>query len=274
MRSTLSKTSNGPIEYRLEGAGPVVMVLNGGHCSRNTRLSHERLAGCGFSVLTPSRPGYDATPSSVGRTAQEAADALAGLLDTLSIPTVSLIGISAAGPTALAFAQRYPTRTRHLILESAVTVAWDEQTKRHAPLLFGRAEKLTWALARVALKYAPAMTMKAILRAMTTLDVNDVFTRLSPADRAFVAHMIQTSQSGTGFLLDLEHQLERLDGITMPVLVMYSPHDKSVPRLHAARIMHEVATAEAYPVLADTHLIWIGQQADEVWHKRLAFLTT
>jgi hypothetical protein len=31
-----------------------VMVLNGGHCSRDTRLSHEKLVGAGFAVLTPS----------------------------------------------------------------------------------------------------------------------------------------------------------------------------------------------------------------------------
>jgi hypothetical protein len=53
MRYTVANTSKGPIEYRLEGTGPAVIVLNGGHCSRDTRLSHERLAGCGFSVLTP-----------------------------------------------------------------------------------------------------------------------------------------------------------------------------------------------------------------------------
>ena len=57
-------TSKGPIEYRLEGAGPTVVVLNGGHCSRDTRLSHERLTLHGYSVLTPSRPGYDSTPCS------------------------------------------------------------------------------------------------------------------------------------------------------------------------------------------------------------------
>src|SRR5215216_3450430 len=105
MRGQIAHTPNGPIEYRLEGAGPIVMVLNGGHCSRDTRLSHEKLAEEGFAVLTPSRPAYDETPSDVGKSAQAAADALAALLDTLQISTADMIGISAAGPTALAFAQ-------------------------------------------------------------------------------------------------------------------------------------------------------------------------
>src|SRR5678815_489953 len=102
MSQSIAKTSRGSIEYRFEGQGPTVVVLNGGHCSRDTRLSHEKLAEHGFSVLTPSRPGYDSTPANVGKSAQAAADALAALLDTLHIETVDVIAISAAGPTALA----------------------------------------------------------------------------------------------------------------------------------------------------------------------------
>jgi hypothetical protein len=48
MQGLIANTPYGSIEYRLEGNGPVVMVLNGGHCSRDTRLSHERLAQHGF----------------------------------------------------------------------------------------------------------------------------------------------------------------------------------------------------------------------------------
>src|SRR5262245_28444070 len=163
MHGLIANTPYGSIEYRLEGHGPVVMVLNGGHCSRDTRLSHERLAQHGFSVLTPSRPGYDDTPAVVGRSAQTAADALAALLDSLEIAKVSTIGISAAGPTALAFAQRHPERTKSVILESAVTTPWDESVKRGARLAFGRIERLTWAMVRLGLRLSPRVMLKAIL---------------------------------------------------------------------------------------------------------------
>jgi pimeloyl-ACP methyl ester carboxylesterase len=103
----------------------------------------EQLAEYGFSILTPSRTGYDDTPAGVGKTAQEAADALAALLQTLDISTADVIGISAAGPTALAFARRYPRKIRKLVLESAVTTPWDERAKRRARILFGRAERVT-----------------------------------------------------------------------------------------------------------------------------------
>jgi pimeloyl-ACP methyl ester carboxylesterase len=272
MSIRIAQTAKGPIEYRLEGSGPVVLVLNGGHCSRDTRLSHENLVFDHFTVLTPSRPGYDSTPATIGRTAQAAADALAALLDTLAISVVSVIGISAGGPTAIAFAQQYPDRTHKLILESAVTTEWDATLKRHARRLFGRAEKLTWAVVRFALRVMPRTLIKAMMQEFTTLKVEDVLKRMSQDDLRFVTQMFQTMQSGTGFINDIEHRVDRLQTIRAPVLVMYSPHDKSVPVKNAQRVAREVADAELYEVPADSHLIWIGAHAAQVWHKRLAFL--
>lgn len=272
MSIRIARTAKGPIEYRLEGGGSVVLVLNGGHCSRNTRLSHEQLVYENFSVLTPSRPGYDRTPAALGHTAQAAADTLASLLDTLDITTVSVIGISAAGPTALAFAQQYPGRTQRLILESAVATEWDEPTKRLARLLFGRAEKLTWILVKLALILMPLKTIKAMMRELTTFRVDDVLQRMSQNDIRFVKRMLRSMQSGTGFMNDIEHSVDRLQTIRVPVLVMYSPHDKSVPPKNAQRVASEVAHCELYEVPADSHLIWIGPHANQVWQKRLAFL--
>ncbi len=272
MQFNIAQTTKGPIEYRLEGEGPVILVLYGGHCSRHTRLSHERLATVGYSVLTPSRPGYDQTPSDVGRTADEAADAIAALLDTLDIATVCIIGISAAGPTALAFALRHPDRTRKLILESAVATEWDKQIKKLSRLVFGRTEKFTWAMTRMTLRFFPSLTVKSLVQELTILDINEVMKRMSPDDLAFVKNMIRTFQSGTGFMNDIEHRVDDLTGITAPTLVMYSPNDKSVPPSNAKRVAAEVATCELYEVPSDTHLIWIGRYANDVWQKRLSFL--
>lgn len=272
MPQNIAKTAKGSIEYRLEGSGPTVVVLNGGHCSRESRLSHEQLTEHSLSVLTPSRPGYDNTPSDVGKTAPEAADALAALLDTLQIPITDVIGISAAGPTALAFAQQYPGKIRKLILESAVTTAWDEEIKGRACLLFGRVERVTWGLTKLALRLAPMTVIRAMLQELTTLDIDEVIKRMSQDDLIFVRRMIETSQSGTGFMNDIEHRVNDLAGITVPVLVMYSPYDQAVPPKNAKRVAAEVATCELYEVPSDTHLIWIGRSANDIWQKRLSFL--
>jgi pimeloyl-ACP methyl ester carboxylesterase len=272
MAQRIAKTAKGPIEYRFEGSGSTVVVLNGGHCSRETRLSHEKLTEYGFSVLTPSRPGYDSTPSEVGKSAQAAADALAVLLDTLQIATVDVIGISAAGPTAVAFAQQYPNRVGKLVLESAVTTEWDEQTKRRSHIGFGRAAKVTWAVMHSMLKLFPTMIIKALLHDLTVLDVNMVIQRMSTDDLSFIKRMLQTSQASTGFLNDIEHKVDNLATITQPVLVMYSPNDRTVSPKNARRIANEIATSELYEVPSDTHLIWIGKSAKDVWQRRLSFL--
>jgi pimeloyl-ACP methyl ester carboxylesterase len=272
MPQNIAKTAKGPIEYRLEGSGPTIMVLNGGHCSRDTRLSHERLIEHGFSVLTPSRPGYDSTPSYVGKSAQAAADALAALLDILQIAVVDVIGISAAGPTALAFAQHHPSRTRKLILESAMTIDWDEQTKKRSRIGFGRAEKVTWAFMHLMLKLFPKMMIKALLHDLTVLHVDEVIKRMTEDELTFIKRMLQTSRSGTGFMNDIEHRVDNLVAITRPVLAMYSPNDKTVSPKNARRVASEVASCELYEVPSDTHLIWIGKSANDVWQKRLSFL--
>ena len=272
MTQNIARTSKGSIEYRFEGSGPAIVVLNGGHCSRDTRLSHEKLTEHGFSVLTPSRPGYDSTPSEVGKSAQAAADALAALLDTLQISTVDVIGISAAGPTALAFAQQHPSRLHKLILESAVATDWDEPTKRRSRIGFGGAAKVTWAVMHLMLKLFPTVIITALMHDLTVLDVNMVIKRMSQDDLAFLKRMLHTSQASTGFLNDIEHKVNNLATITRPVLVMYSPNDGTVSPKNAQRLASEIATCELYEVPSDTHLIWIGNSAKAVWKKRLSFL--
>lgn len=268
----IAQTSRGPVEYRLEGDGPVVVVLNGGHCSRDTRLSHERLSTVGFSVLTPSRPGYDSTPAGVGRSAQEAADAIAALLDTLDISRVSLIGISAAGPTALAFAMQHPERLHKLILESAVTTPWHASVKKHAKFLFGPSEKLTWALSRSLLRLFRDTVIRMLMGQISTLPIDQVMARMSQEDLDFVRDLLMTSRSGEGFINDIEHRVETLSDIQSPTLVMFSPHDKAVPPVNAFRVAGEINNCELFEVPADSHLIWIGQAAELVWQKRLEFL--
>jgi esterase/lipase len=102
--------------------------------------------------------------------------------------------------------------------------------------------------------------------------VDEVVRRMSDTDIAFIKRMLQTSRSGTGFVNDIEHRVDNLASISVPVLVMYSPHDRTVSPKNAQRISDEVATCELYAVPSDTHLIWIGKSAKDVWQKRLSFL--
>ena len=82
--NTIAQTEKGPIEYRLMGQGPTMLVFNGGHTNCNSPLGHQRFfIEHGYQLIIPSRPGYGSTPSSTGRTAEAFADALIPLLDQL-----------------------------------------------------------------------------------------------------------------------------------------------------------------------------------------------
>jgi pimeloyl-ACP methyl ester carboxylesterase len=153
-----------------------------------------------------------------------------------------------------------------------MTAEWDEAIRHHARRLFGRTEKLTWAMLRLALRLMPATITKIMMREFTTLNVDQVLRRMSRDDILFVQRMIRTMRSGTGFINDIEHRVDQLSTIQTPILVMYSPHDKSVPAKHPQRVAREVAHSELYEVPADSHLIWIGASAEQVWQKRLSFL--
>ena len=118
---SVAQTKAGQIEYTLQGQGPVVLKLTGSMEDCESTGGNAALLGAGFSILTPSRPGYGKTPLSIGRTATEAADAMVSLIDKLDIAKVDVIAESAGGPTALYLAARHPERVRKLVLEEAVS---------------------------------------------------------------------------------------------------------------------------------------------------------
>src|SRR5262245_22992801 len=120
--SEIAETAQGPVEFARVGTGPVILQLHGGATGYDQTLTlswdvHE----AGFTVLTPSRPGYLRTPLTIGATPEQAADVMASLLAALRIDKVCVIGTSGGGPTALQFALRHPQRVWALVLQSAVS---------------------------------------------------------------------------------------------------------------------------------------------------------
>lgn len=272
LTTTLLDTSKGIVEFTYKGSGPPVLLLKGGHSSRETDLSHGSLVYEGFSLLTVSRPGYDYTEVSTGRTPSEFADTIIEVLNHLQIEKVLVISISAAGPTGIALAAQYPHRVDKLLMEAALATSWEVQMKKRAAILFGPAEKLVWSSLKTMLKVCPELVMKQLLHDMTTEDVDEYLENLSPNDRRFIFDMLMTSQSGKGFITDLEHTVPDLSLIEVPVLGMYSQKDRSVPYANALLLKSQVPDCEIYEVDADSHLIWIGNDAQEVWNRRLEFL--
>ncbi|MGI8317070.1 alpha/beta hydrolase [Halobacillus mangrovi] len=272
MTTMLLDTTKGIVEFTYKGVGPTVLLLKGGHSTRDTDLSHSSLIYEGFSLLTVSRPGYDYTDVSTGKTPEDFADTIVEILDHLAIESVSVIAISAAGPTALALATRHPDRVSKIIMEAAMTAPWEENMKQRAKLLFGPAERMVWGSLRKMLKLFPDLVMKQLLSEMTTENAEEYLESLSPNDRRFVYDMLATSQSGKGFSLDLDHSVSDISHVQAPILGMYSQKDKSVQYTNALLLKSLAPHCEIYEVNADSHLIWIGKGAREVWDKRLEFL--
>jgi len=119
----ISETAKGKVQFDLtEGDGPVVLSVHGGLGGADqARLIADWLAGEGYRILSPSRPGYLGSPLGSGRTMADQADLLAALLDTLEIRQVALLPYSSGGPVAYSLAARHPERVLALVAISSVS---------------------------------------------------------------------------------------------------------------------------------------------------------
>jgi pimeloyl-ACP methyl ester carboxylesterase len=95
-------TSNGQIEYILEGnSNRVMLVIHGSPGSVHiSRFEASTFLDKGFSVLSVSRPGYYQTPLSSGKTAKEQAALYLSLMNELGIESVYINGVSGGGHQA------------------------------------------------------------------------------------------------------------------------------------------------------------------------------
>lgn len=104
------------LAYSASGSGPSVVLLHAFPLSRDLwRSVTQPLADAGWQVITPDLPGFGASPSTAN-SIDDAADAVASLLDELGVQSAVIGGCSMGGYVALVIAQRYPNRTAGLIL--------------------------------------------------------------------------------------------------------------------------------------------------------------
>ena len=272
------QTKKGPVEYRTEGNGPVILVLNGGHTNCMSPFEHEKyFLENGYSLVIPSRPGYGKTPSSSGKKAEEFADTIASLLDALMIDKVIVMGISAGGRTALHFAKNYPDRLTKLLLESAVTCeTWPNFGIRiGAMFIFNKfSERLTWAAFRLLGRIAPDYALKIMMKSLSSLNSQEVVNGWNEKERKSVLEFLLGSRSGSGFLNDIKHTFafENLNLITVPTLIIASSNDKSVSPLNSIKASQQINGAELMMIPAESHLIWFSKYKTEIENKIADFI--
>jgi pimeloyl-ACP methyl ester carboxylesterase len=277
MESQIAQTSKGPIEYTLRGNGHTVLVCHGTSSNCFSSELSDSLIETGFRVLTPSRPGYGRTPSEVGRSATEVAQALVALLDSLEIQTCSVLAVSGGGPTGIALAGNHPDRVMRLVLAAAISRPEDrpnESNYKNQTAFYGPMHNAMWAILGLMSRLSPRAIARQTLALFSTHNPDDGLDKLSPESIEIIAHFYRGRSSRQGALNDGTHTVgaELLKRIQQPVLVIHSREDNSVPFSHAEWSLKNIAHAELCEAGITGHFFWVDPDFERIRKELVTFL--
>lgn len=277
MKSNIADTLHGPIEFTWPGKGPVVLVCHGTSSNCFATELAGPLVEAGFSVLTPSRPGYGRTMLTVGRSAADAAAALIGLLDCLEIQTCAVIAISGGGPTGVALAAMFPQRIKRLVLAAALTYPEDRPNEpgyKNQTAFYGPMHNLTWGMLGLMSRLSPRGMARQTLAIFSTHDPDDGLRSLSSEDIGKICRFYRGHSSRKGALNDGMHTVgaELLRSIRQPTLVVHSREDNSVPFSHAEWSLKHIPQAELCEAGITGHFFWVDPNFEHIYQHMVNFL--
>ncbi|MEZ4592717.1 MAG: alpha/beta hydrolase [Chloroflexota bacterium] len=292
-RGTVVETAVGPIQYAIQGSGPVLLASHGGPGGYDQIEMMADLAEAGFTVLAPSRPGYLGTPLSAGPTIPQQADALIALLDALGIEQVAAIGVSAGGPVALELALRYPERLWGLVMQSGVSLPYQPNAETaDSPLgklflsdgLLWLLDIGTWLFEKFSQRF-PLASAKMMIQTESDLpaaqiDAHLAFMRQNPERAAWYNALIRSTGPMSLRKAGLDNDLVQLANlprlplaqITLPTLVLHGQADTDVPYHHAQFVADSVPQAQLIPLPEAGHLIWLSPAWPGASQKLIHFL--
>lgn len=195
------------LQYSIRGEGPPILVLHGGHSNCTEEFGYQALLDAGYSLITPSRPGYGETSRELGESLMTACQTYDELLRHLQIEKVHVIAVSAGGPSGIFFASQYPQRMRTLTLQSAVTGPWltskDKEYKVAQIMFRPGVEAYLWKLLAFMTDRFPRYMFKQMASSFTKLPWREVESYLLPEDLEAFRAMNRRQRSGHGFMIDL-----------------------------------------------------------------------
>ena len=281
--SEVVETARGPVEFARHGDAPYVVIFHGTPQGHNASFLGEPLVAAGFGTITPSRPGYLRTPLKTGRTFPEQADAIAALLDELSIDQVAAYALSGGGPSGIQFAARHPDRVKALILEVAIAQTYSPQVSEFTVRLF--MNPLMFWLQGQMLQYLPRLAVSQFVGMESSLERDDrdriTDTILANSEqiallRSLIAGSPPFDLLRPGFENDMKQfraiQQLPLDQITCPTLVAHGTHDADVPFAHAEAAARDIPNAQLHAVEKGWHLLDLSAGAEATAQARLNFL--
>jgi 3-oxoadipate enol-lactonase len=237
------------INYELDGDGPETVVLVNGLADDLTtwELQMEALLGAGYRVLRFDNRGIGASDAPAGpyTTALFAQDAK-GLVDELGLTDFHLLGVSMGGMIAQEYAIAYPGDLRSLTL--ACTYA---QPGPFCSRMFALWEEL-----------APKEGVAFVMREVTLWAFTVPFFEEREEElREFEVAMAEIDQSVEAYLAQL-HSIQhhdttgRLDGITVPTLVLAGEEDILIPVRLSRALRDALPSAEWATVPGGHACLW------------------
>lgn len=268
------------MEYSIIGKGDPILVMHGGHSNCYEEFGYDFLIENGYSLITPSRPGYGKTSKEVGKSLSVACAYYVKLLNHLKIEKVHILAISAGGPSGIYFAAKYPEHVKTLTLQSAVTKEWltpNDKEYRIAKIIFHpKFERIIWNLISSMNNTFPMFIFKQMLPSFSTLTYKEAKNKIDNNDIEAIRRMNNRQRSGYGFHIDLEQvnelTIEDLQAVSCPTLIMQSINDHSVPLDHAHFAQENIPTSELCLIDSWGHLIWLGKSSNEVNDNLIHFL--
>lgn len=258
-------TAAGPIECAVAGEGPALLAIHGGMGGHDQSwlLARALLPDVGARrVVAISRPGYLGTPLSIGAGPEAQAAALVALLDALGITSAAVAAVSAGGPSALAFAARFPERCRSLILVSACTGRLEtppEVLRRLRPMRLlasapGLPAMLRWRSRRNPEAAAERAIRDPEVRARTLR--HPEAGPLLRALQATVFDRMARRLPGTANDIAQFARLAQLPDhpVTAPVALVHGEADTIVPFHHATAVRQRVPASELLAIPAGEHV--------------------
>lgn len=152
-------TASGPAEVAEAGSGPPALVVHGsaGGFDMGMQVGRDVL-GDGYRIIAPSRFGYLGTPMPSDASHAHQAAAFASLLDTLDLPSVVVVAVSAGAQAATQLALLHPDRVQALVLITPalyLPLSPEELAGGPPSFIFDHllaSDRLVWTLARLAPK--------------------------------------------------------------------------------------------------------------------------
>ena len=281
--SEVVETALGPVEFAIHGDAPYVVIFHGTPQGHNASFIGEPMEQAGFGTITPSRPGYLRTPLETGPSFEEQADAVAALLDVLSIDQVAAYAISGGGPSGIQFAARHPDRVKALILEVAISQAYVPEVS-DLTVALSMNTFVQW-ISGLILKRFPRVGLGQFLKLESTLaaadrarvidDIMSVPEKLALLDKLIVDSP-PMNLLRAGFHNDMKQfgSIEQLplDQVRCPTLVTHGTHDGDVPFAHAENSARGIPNAELFQVEKGWHLLGLSDGDNAYLQAQIDFL--